>query len=349
MYAAPPMPRRASRKSLMIHAVLFGALIIAMFVWSTPGPSALSGGIRRMPSQNLQRLMSLRGGVDLEALKKRGNTLFQQGKFDQAKEAYTQALGSATDRTDEMSLAILRNRAAANMKLGLYKEAINDCTEVLKADKECSKAKLRRAMAIDKMNDPSFYAMGYRDCRELVHEGEGAVGVDTFREVKRIEKRLRETHLKSLKDEDLCKQCYDDAMHCIEYQNMNLIDWAIEDLTVALDWIEQHKENEFKNGSWAAKCLERRVEYYKQTSNYDALIPDLNYLLELTPNDLKLRLLRCQAYEACERWQKCLKEARNIVNSVYGPPDWRQNMDAEGFIKRMTFFVEKIAGKKVDK
>eukprot|EP00954_Amorphochlora_amoebiformis_P027283 1384591-Amorphochlora_amoeboformis.AAC.2 len=229
----------------------------------------------------------------VQALKKRGNTLFQQGKFDQAKEAYTQALGSATDRTDEMSLAILRNRAAANMKLGLYKEAINDCTE-----RKCFRIESKFSLLC-----------------QLVHEGEGAVGVDTFREVKRIEKRLRETHLKSLKDEDLCKQCYDDAMHCIEYQNMNLIDWAIEDLTVwilcltfvksaytyscrtyqvALDWIEQHKENEFKNGSWAAKCLERRVEYYKQTSNYDALIPDLNYLLELTPNDLKLRLLRCQ-------------------------------------------------------
>eukprot|EP00468_Gymnochlora_sp_CCMP2014_P004084 CAMPEP_0167744356 /NCGR_PEP_ID=MMETSP0110_2-20121227/2544_1 /TAXON_ID=629695 /ORGANISM="Gymnochlora sp., Strain CCMP2014" /LENGTH=291 /DNA_ID=CAMNT_0007628865 /DNA_START=105 /DNA_END=980 /DNA_ORIENTATION=+ len=285
----------------------------------------------------------LRGGADLEALKQRGNSLFQQGKFADARKVYSEALDSTADHKAEVCQAILRNRAAACMKLGEYQDAINDCTEVLLYDTKCTKAKLRRALAVDKLNDKSLFPMGYRDCRELLHEGEGGIGHDTLKEVKRIFNRLRNEAVAGLKDEDLCKQIYDDAAHCINYRKLNLIDWALEDLNIALNWLDDNKDGDY-NGTWAQKCLEMRLDILKQLSQYDALGPDLDKIIELHPQNITYRLMRCKNWESCERWKKCLVEAKAISAQTYGKPSIDELTECEGYIKRMTFFVEKIMG-----
>lgn len=59
--------------------------------------------------------------------KEEGNTHFKQGKNKEAIEAYTACL--ALDETnDAWNSTLFCNRAAARMKLKLFKEAWDDCT-----------------------------------------------------------------------------------------------------------------------------------------------------------------------------------------------------------------------------
>jgi tetratricopeptide (TPR) repeat protein len=60
-------------------------------------------------------------------MKQRGDVFFRNGDFKSAINAYEQAI----DGSDRQFVAALSNRAAARLKLGLAKTALNDCDEAL--------------------------------------------------------------------------------------------------------------------------------------------------------------------------------------------------------------------------
>ena len=80
-----------------------------------------------------------------EALKARGNAAFKAGEHAEAVKLYTAALdkgGNARWRS-----IVLSNRAMANLKVGSYAEAEEDCTKALEGDPKNVKALLRRGAA----------------------------------------------------------------------------------------------------------------------------------------------------------------------------------------------------------
>ena len=65
-------------------------------------------------------------------VKLKGNEKFKSNEFDEAKKLYTEAIGICpTQRKAELSI-IFQNRAAANEKIELLEEAVQDCTESIK-------------------------------------------------------------------------------------------------------------------------------------------------------------------------------------------------------------------------
>jgi hypothetical protein len=60
-------------------------------------------------------------------MKQQGDAFFRNGDFRSAVNAY----GQAVDGSDRQYLAALSNRAAARLRLGLAKPALNDCSEAL--------------------------------------------------------------------------------------------------------------------------------------------------------------------------------------------------------------------------
>lgn len=84
-------------------------------------------------------------------LKEQGNTLFQQGKYEEAVDCYTKGIKSCESQClaqTENDLAVLyKNRSACYLKKERYSEAAEDATRSLELVKNDPKAMFRRAQA----------------------------------------------------------------------------------------------------------------------------------------------------------------------------------------------------------
>jgi tetratricopeptide (TPR) repeat protein len=134
-------------------------------------------------------------------LKTIGNELFSAKKYDEAIEAYSEALDICPSG-DEHSYAravFYSNRAACFMELKKYEEAIADCTRCIKLDPRYLKAYVRRSKAneaLDNLDD------ALADMKEAVQIDARAPNV--FMEHARLEKAVKEKNEK-LKDEMMGK------------------------------------------------------------------------------------------------------------------------------------------------
>ncbi|KAJ2693760.1 HSP70/90 co-chaperone, partial [Coemansia spiralis] len=79
-------------------------------------------------------------------LKDEGNMLFKRGRFREAAAQYSQALGYDHDNT-ELTVALLVNRAAANLELHNYGKVLHDCSHALRLRPKTPKALFRAAKA----------------------------------------------------------------------------------------------------------------------------------------------------------------------------------------------------------
>ncbi|TPX31575.1 hypothetical protein SmJEL517_g05119 [Synchytrium microbalum] len=83
-----------------------------------------------------------------DSFREKGNALFKQGQFGDAEIEYTQAI-TALPAGHLNLIAVFNNRAAARLKTGQFKEAIEDATAVLAIDDRDCKSLLRRASAYE--------------------------------------------------------------------------------------------------------------------------------------------------------------------------------------------------------
>lgn len=100
---------------------------------------------------------------DAKSLKQEGNDLFKAGDFVRALDKYTRAL-SLVDSNERAVL--LNNRAAANLKLHRFEDAIRDASEVLELSPADAKALYRRSQAFEAVGklDEAF-----KDARKALH------------------------------------------------------------------------------------------------------------------------------------------------------------------------------------
>uniref|UniRef100_A0A023GNV4 Putative heat shock protein n=1 Tax=Amblyomma triste TaxID=251400 RepID=A0A023GNV4_AMBTT len=100
---------------------------------------------------------------DAKILKEEGNNLFKAGDFVGALDKYTGAL-SLVDSNERVVL--LNNRAAANLKLHRFEDAVRDASEVLELSPTDAKALYRRSQAHEALGklDEAF-----KDARKVLH------------------------------------------------------------------------------------------------------------------------------------------------------------------------------------
>ncbi|KAI9098084.1 hypothetical protein DFS34DRAFT_580223 [Phlyctochytrium arcticum] len=108
--------------------------------------------------------------ADSTAHKERGNESFKQGQFAEAEASYTAAI-TALPNGHLALIPLYNNRAAARLKTGHYREAIEDCTTVQELDKKDLKCLLRRATAWEAMEKWE----GARDDYELIMSADSSI------------------------------------------------------------------------------------------------------------------------------------------------------------------------------
>ena len=94
-------------------------------------------------------------------LKESGNEDFRYGDFSAALSNYTESLKWAD--TDKEKSVVLRNRAAAHLKLNNYQAALADCSRVLEDSPGDVKALYRRSLAYEGLGETE---LAYRDALE---------------------------------------------------------------------------------------------------------------------------------------------------------------------------------------
>ncbi|GIY72086.1 protein unc-45 homolog B [Caerostris darwini] len=109
--------------------------------------------------------LSKREDMDANQLKNEGNTLFSAGNYREAIKLYSQALKQCTENSTE-SATLLKNRAAAYLKLGEYHKVVKDTSAALEIIPADVKALFRRCQAYEKLEK---YSDAFKDARAVNH------------------------------------------------------------------------------------------------------------------------------------------------------------------------------------
>lgn len=84
----------------------------------------------------------------IDEIRLRGNVFFRDGCFKEAAETYTQALETSKGETHP-DPRLFNNRATAHLKMGNFKECIQDSDEYIKIMPNCWKGYTRKALALN--------------------------------------------------------------------------------------------------------------------------------------------------------------------------------------------------------
>uniref|UniRef100_UPI00398F0C17 mitochondrial import receptor subunit TOM70 n=1 Tax=Pristiophorus japonicus TaxID=55135 RepID=UPI00398F0C17 len=88
-----------------------------------------------------------------QAAKNKGNKYFKAGKFDQAIQCYTEAIGLCPLNQKQDLSTFYQNRAAAFEQLQKWKEVAEDCTKAVELNPKYIKALYRRAKAYERLDN----------------------------------------------------------------------------------------------------------------------------------------------------------------------------------------------------
>ncbi|TKR63398.1 hypothetical protein L596_027234 [Steinernema carpocapsae] len=133
-----------------------------------------------------------------EEEKARGNDKFGHGDWTGALEHYGKALELCPPEFQEERATYFANRAASQMKLENWKDAIEDCTEAIACGPKNNKALLRRAIC---------YTKDEKDCDKALEDYKKLAELEPQtrnhqKEISRLEAQIAERNEK-LKDEML--------------------------------------------------------------------------------------------------------------------------------------------------
>ncbi|GIX73165.1 protein unc-45 homolog B [Caerostris extrusa] len=109
--------------------------------------------------------VSKREDMDTTQLKNEGNTLFSAGNYREAIKLYSQALKQCTENSTDYA-TLLKNRAAAYLKLGEYLKVVKDTSAALEIIPADVKALFRRCQAYEKLEK---YSDAFKDARAVNH------------------------------------------------------------------------------------------------------------------------------------------------------------------------------------
>lgn len=103
--------------------------------------------------------------LDSQLLKDEGNQLFAAGDYSAAVKRYTTALKVCSGNSVEAA-TLLKNRAAAYLKLGEYQKVVQDTSAALETTPADVKALFRRCQAYEKLEN---YSDAFKDARAVNH------------------------------------------------------------------------------------------------------------------------------------------------------------------------------------
>mmetsp|Transcript_5077 Transcript_5077/g.17082 ORF Transcript_5077/g.17082 Transcript_5077/m.17082 type:complete len:321 (-) Transcript_5077:207-1169(-) len=122
-----------------------------------------------------------------EQLKESGDDKYRSAEFEAAIGLYTQALDRIGDRTSDLAIKCLSNRAACYKQLSNFEKVVEDCTAVLEVQPNSAKALIRRAQALEPQEK---YRLALQDVRQVLAMPMNEVGQQTYQMANGMQHRL---------------------------------------------------------------------------------------------------------------------------------------------------------------
>ncbi|KAH0630545.1 hypothetical protein JD844_013706 [Phrynosoma platyrhinos] len=244
-----------------------------------------------------------------QAAKNKGNEYFKAGKYEQAIQCYTEAIGLCPCGKNADLSTFYQNRAAAYEQLQKWKEVAQDCTKAVKLNPRYVKALFRRAKAHEKLGNKKeclqdvtavYILEGFQNQQSMLLERKvlKLLGKEKAKEkcknreplmpspqfIKSYFSNFKDDIIsqpllrgkKSDEDKDKENSGYLKAKKYMEEENYDKI---ISECT---------KEIEAK-GEYMAEALLLRATFYLFIGNANAAKPDLNQVIGMEEANVKLR------------------------------------------------------------
>ncbi|XP_028405266.1 uncharacterized protein LOC114527776 [Dendronephthya gigantea] len=108
--------------------------------------------------------------TEVQKLRKEGNRLFLEGRFEEAVEVYSGVI-NGNDKPELFDPSFFSNRASAYLRLKLWKEALQDAKAYISHRPKCWKGYARKALALHGLDDLAgaelAAAQAYNLCRDV--------------------------------------------------------------------------------------------------------------------------------------------------------------------------------------
>mmetsp|Transcript_34644 Transcript_34644/g.87084 ORF Transcript_34644/g.87084 Transcript_34644/m.87084 type:complete len:262 (+) Transcript_34644:112-897(+) len=231
------------------------------------------------------------------AAKNTGNKFFAAKEYEQAIEWYTKAIGLYAD-----DHAFYSNRSAAYIALDNFDAALEDGRKCIELNPKWIKGYYRAAVGLSGLHR-------YEECMDLLNK---ALRIGTDNDLKRIhaEATAAVKLLDNVKDANgnklsraaAAKQLGTDAYRVSNYEE------AIKMFTRA---IVNAKNDEQE---LIAACYSNRAACHMQHHGYKKVIADCTECLKIQPENAKALMRRCLAYEALEKYQLALDDAKQCLS-----------------------------------
>lgn len=113
------------------------------------------------------------GMSPVELLKEQGDDKYRAAQFEEAITLYTRCLSQTADKSSELAIKVLSNRAACYKQLSNFDGVVNDTTMVLEARPTDVKNLIRRAQAFEACEK---YRLAMEDVRNVLAQPMSEVG-----------------------------------------------------------------------------------------------------------------------------------------------------------------------------
>jgi len=230
-----------------------------------------------------------------EAFKEKGNRAFGEKRYDDAIQAYSEAI-----KIDNRNHVYFSNRSAAYMGKNMFGQALEDAETCTKLNPKWGKGYFRRAVALLALSRAS-------DAEAVLQEGIRAdptnsdlrAKLEEVRTTLEKERRFVDTQGKPLSGSQLAKAEGNDHFSNGRYEE------AAACYTRALELTTDKMER--------SVLYSNRAACHSQHQNWNKMLEDADLALKENPKNVKAMMRRGLAYEGLEKYQLAINDMKSVL------------------------------------
>jgi len=242
--------------------------------------------------------------MSTDDFKTKGNAAFKAGKFQEAIDWYTKAIGTLSP-TDESAAALFSNRAASYSSLGNHEAALKDGESCCVAKPAWVKGPFRKGVALEALGRYPEAEKALENA--LNFEKDNA---DIQERLNKIRTIIREKTQKQTPA--MCKTAEEAKNIGNSFFKEGKYEMAIGYYSRAIDMTPDSDPNKVNYYNNRAACN-------NQTHNYPSIVSDCTAALTLEPGNLKAKLRRGYAYKGLEKWKLALADFTEVNMAAPAP------------------------------
>ncbi|XP_062830872.1 mitochondrial import receptor subunit TOM70 isoform X2 [Anolis carolinensis] len=265
-----------------------------------------------------------------QAAKNKGNKYFKAGKYEQAIQCYTEAIGLCPPEKNSDLSTFYQNRAAAYEQLQKWKEVAQDCTKAVELNPRYVKALFRRAKAHEKLDNK-------KECLEDVTAVCILEGFQNQQSMLLADKVLKLLGKEKAKEKYKNREPLMPSPQFIKSYFSSFTDDIISQPLLKGEKSDEDKDKEGEASVVKENCGYLKAKKYMDEENYDKIISECTKEIEAKGKYMaEALLLRATFYLLIGN----ANAAKPDLNQVISMEDANVKLRANALIKRGSMYMQ---------